>query len=98
MRKPKDIDNYLPSIVAGCRLINLALENILYLRKGIRVKWELKLSYYRDPAWAPAPGQVAILQGVTYKSGKLVDNAVDMEGIDAAVSDQPDPPMTEGKV
>jgi hypothetical protein len=44
-REPKDIAKYVSPLVAGARLINLAVDQVLCRRKGCRVKWELKLHY-----------------------------------------------------
>lgn len=66
-RIPKDVDKYIKAKTAGIRLLAVAVNQILMLKEGVRVKWELKLRYYR-PA-GPQPGAIAVVNGATFSSG-----------------------------
>jgi hypothetical protein len=68
-RIPKDVEKYISPRMAAARLISLALEYVLLLRPGVRVKWQLKLHYYRDPTFVHKDGAVVSLGGSTFSSG-----------------------------
>lgn len=68
MRTPKDIQKYIPSYVAGIRLIDLALQHIL-CRRDARIKWELKLSIYHSPEYVKNSKAVALPVMATFGSG-----------------------------
>lgn len=48
MRPPKDLDKYLDSNLAGMRLMYLALQRVMGLKPGWKVKWSISISYWND--------------------------------------------------
>lgn len=66
-RIPKDVEKYIKAKTAGVRLLSTAVQHVLMLKDDVRVKWELKLKFYR-PAGSE-PDSVAIVQGATFSSG-----------------------------
>jgi hypothetical protein len=68
MKPPKDIEKYIPSVVAGIRLIDLAMKHIL-CRRDARVKWQLKLHVYYSPEAIKKSKAIAIPTCITFGSG-----------------------------
>lgn len=68
MRAPKDLHKYIDSKIAFGRLVHLAMEHILFIKKGIRVKWELTIRYYQDPK-EKDPNDKTIARVVSSKFG-----------------------------
>lgn len=68
-KPPKDIHKYISPFTAGARLISLALDRVLCCRPHVRVKWELKLSYYYAPDYKDHPKALVRAQSVTFSSG-----------------------------
>lgn len=75
MKVPKDISKYMPSYVAGIRLIDLALQQIL-CRPNARIKWQLKLHIYYPPDALKNSKAVAVPTMGTFGSGDYEDPAV----------------------
>lgn len=46
--KRNDPSRFLHPTIAASRLVNLALEEILWSRHGTRVRWEIKVTYLRS--------------------------------------------------
>lgn len=62
-REPKG--SYLTPVMAGVRLIQLAVEKIFEVREGYKVKWSASVSYRdRDGKW---------FRTVSYHSGEATD-------------------------
>lgn len=68
MNPPKDLNKYIPSWVAGIRLIDLALQQIL-CRRNARIKWKLELSIYYSPDDLKNSKEIAIPTRGTFGSG-----------------------------
>lgn len=49
MKTPKDIHRYITPWLAAVRLIGLSVDRLATVRPGVRVRWELKVSYYYPP-------------------------------------------------
>jgi hypothetical protein len=69
MRTPKDIEKYISSKIAAGRLMMIALEQILCVRDGVRVKWELKVKYFYPNDVLAKVTSPAVSMGNTWKSG-----------------------------
>jgi len=67
-RIPKDVEKYITAKVAGVRLLMTAVQHVLMLKDDVRVKWELKLSFYRPKG--PDPDAIAVVHGATFRSGE----------------------------
>lgn len=68
-KPPQDRERYVSPLIAGYRLIELALHHILQLRAGVHVKWEMKLSLYYDPTFSDDPEAPVRLLKATFTSG-----------------------------
>jgi hypothetical protein len=75
MKVPKDIAKYIPSLVAGIRLIDLAVKHILCCRDGVRIKWQLKLWRYYPPDVLKDSKIVAVPTCGTFSSGEYGEKA-----------------------
>lgn len=69
MKSPKDPEKYLSPLVAGARLIDLALRHVLCLREGIRIRWEVKLRYYYTPDYVKDPKAIIRTMSGEFSSG-----------------------------
>jgi hypothetical protein len=68
MREPKDIKKYIPSLIAGVRLIDLALKYII-CRRNVRVKWQLTIWVYYPPDVLKNSKAVAVPTRGIFSSG-----------------------------
>jgi hypothetical protein len=82
-RTPKNLKEYLDPMISGCRLINLAMERVMFAKKGYKVKWEITIRYYLDPLLAENDFSESIVRPVMgkFSSGEL----------------EPDPPLSNSK-
>ena len=76
MKVPKDIAKYMPSYVAGIRLIDLALQHIL-CRRDVRVRWQLKLWSYYSPEAIKNSKAIALPTCGTFSSGEFTEKPID---------------------
>jgi hypothetical protein len=72
VKPPKDIAKYIPSWVAGIRLIDLALQQIL-CRRNAHIKWELKLFIYYSPEDIKKSKATVLPVRGTFSSGDYVE-------------------------
>lgn len=77
-KPPKDAAKYLLPLVAATRLINIALENILWQRHGTRVKWSLHVQYWHTDAYKPGEKQIAICGGFKASSGDAAGSDLEL--------------------
>ena len=69
----RDVSKYITPAIAAGRLIDLALKHVLFVRDGVKVRWELKLSYLHTPAFKDAKdAQVRVMSG-SFSSGPDVE-------------------------
>jgi hypothetical protein len=72
MKERKKPERFLLPMIAATRLINLALEHILWQPHGVRVHWTLKVEYFYEESWKPVEGQLVAATGFTSSSGDQV--------------------------
>lgn len=75
-RQPRDTSKYITPAIAAGRLINLALTHVLFVRDGVKVRWELKLSYYHTADYKDSPNAKVRVQSGTFSSGEDVQEDV----------------------
>lgn len=64
MKPPKNIAKYDSSLMAGMKLMHLALERIFGCKDGVKIRWSISISYWHDDwadpekskGWGPAIG------------------------------------------
>ena len=72
MKTPKDIERYITPWLAALRLTSLAVERVGCMRRGVRVKWELKISYYYPPETLAEVTGPCIATSAKFTSGEEV--------------------------
>lgn len=48
MKAPKNMAKYESSTLAGMKLLQLALEKIFGCKDGVKVRWDITVSYWND--------------------------------------------------
>lgn len=69
MRPPKDLDKYIPSWIAGIRLMDLALKYVCCRPPSARIKWSLTLWLYYPPDALKNSKAIAVPTRGTFGSG-----------------------------
>jgi hypothetical protein len=71
MKPPKDLEKYMPSVIASARLMNLILEMMLCSKA--KIKWELKLWKHYTEEDIKKSKMVAVPTCGTFSSGEYTE-------------------------
>lgn len=82
MRPPKDLTKYIPSWVAGIRLIDLAVKHVL-CRRDARIKWSVTILLYYPPGIIKNSKAVALPTRGTFGSGDYEETSAQVSGDEA---------------
>ena len=95
-KPPKDLDQYVPGVMAGAQLIDAALQNLIALRPGVLAKWELKLHYYHTPKFmARYPDTIFTVNSSMLRSRTF---EIDPEDVGSIEGDPDDFVVEQGEV